>query len=48
MVDAGGAVETVTLPAGGAGSLYYTAVLTGDRLCATRCADVEVVCRAAP
>ncbi len=48
LVDADGAVETVTLPAGGEGSLYYSAVLTGDRLCATRCADVEVVCRAVP
>jgi hypothetical protein len=48
LVAANGSVETVTLPAGGEGGLYYSAVLTGDRLCATRCADVEVVCRAVP
>ena len=28
--------------------LYYTAVLHGDRLCATYCADVTVVCVNAP
>ena len=38
----------VRCPAIEAGGLYYSAVLTGNRLCATRCADVEVVCRAVP
>jgi hypothetical protein len=27
-----------------ADGLYYTGVLRGSRLCATRCADVDVVC----
>jgi hypothetical protein len=40
-------VRTVELPRQ-AGSLYYTAVLDGDHLCATLCAGITVVCTAAP
>jgi len=40
-------VRTVELPRP-ADSLYYTAVLDGDHLCATLCAGVTVVCTAAP
>lgn len=44
----GGAVRTVQLPRLEPGGLYYTAVLRGDRLCATYCAGVTVVCADAP
>ena len=40
-------VHTVELPRP-ADSLYYTAVLEGDQLCATLCAGVTVVCTTAP
>lgn len=40
-------VRTVELPRP-ANSLYYTAVLDGEHLCATLCAGVTVVCTAAP
>jgi len=42
-VEADGRVRTWSLPQAD-GSLYYTAVATGDGVCATRCGDVEVVC----
>jgi hypothetical protein len=48
VVDAAGAVRTVALPRDAAGGLYYTAVAVGDRVCATYCADVSVVCAALP
>lgn len=39
-----GDVRTLRLP-GEPGDLAYTGVLHGERVCATRCGDVEVVCR---
>jgi hypothetical protein len=48
VVDAAGAVATLRLPRLDPDGLYYTAVLRGDRLCATHCADVTVVCADAP
>lgn len=46
VVDPPAGVRTVQLPALEPGGLYYTAVLAGrDRLCATYCADVTVVCQ---
>jgi hypothetical protein len=43
-----GRVRSVSLPRLDPAGLYYTAVLHGDRLCATYCADVTVVCVDAP
>jgi len=43
-----GSVRTVDLPRPAAGGLYYTAVAFGDRVCATYCADVSVVCAPLP
>jgi hypothetical protein len=43
-----GRAETVQLPRVDPQGLYYTGVLHGDRLCATHCADVTVVCVNAP
>jgi len=43
-----GSVRGVRLPRPDPAGLYYTAVLHGDRLCATYCADVSVVCADAP
>jgi hypothetical protein len=43
-----GRVRSAALPHLDAAGLYYTAVLHGDRLCATYCADVTVVCVDAP
>jgi len=48
VVAASGAVRTVALPRTAEGGLYYTAVAIGDRVCATYCADVSVVCAALP
>ena len=48
VVAASGAVRTVALPRSAEGGLYYTAVAIGDRVCATYCADVSVVCAALP
>jgi hypothetical protein len=48
VVDAAGAVTDLDLPRTGAGELYYTATRVGDRVCATRCGRVEVVCRDMP
>lgn len=42
-----GRVRDLQLPRG-EGGLYYTAVLRGGRICATRCGRVEVVCHDAP
>jgi hypothetical protein len=43
-----GSVRSVALPRLAAGGLYYTAVAVGDRVCATYCADVGVVCAPLP
>lgn len=43
VVSAGDRVQTVQLPRTGEG-FYYTAVATGDRVCATYCAGVTVTC----
>ena len=39
-----GRVVSRRLPDPGAGGLYYTGVVRGERVCATLCADVSVVC----
>jgi len=44
IVDDDGHVASVDLPKLDPNGLYYTAVLSGDRICATYCADVSVVC----
>lgn len=44
VVSPDGGVRDVTLPALEPGGLYYTGVVTGERLCATYCAGVSVVC----
>ncbi len=38
-------VRSLRLPSIESGGLYYTAVLSDHRICATYCADVTVVCR---
>jgi hypothetical protein len=43
-----GELHSVALPRNDPAGLYYTAVLHGNRLCATYCADVSVVCVDAP
>jgi hypothetical protein len=48
VVDGDGRVRSLRLPALEEGGLYYTAVVAGEMLCATYCAEVTVVCRAAP
>jgi hypothetical protein len=48
VVEPPGRVRSVRLPSPAPGGLYYSGVLAGDRLCATYCADVSVVCRDAP
>jgi len=44
----GGEARSVRFPAVGERGLYYTAVLARDRICATHCGDVQVVCGPAP
>jgi hypothetical protein len=46
LVSRSGAVELIQLPRAGGEGLYYTGVLAGDRLCATYCDEVTVVCHA--
>ncbi len=48
VVSPDGSVRTANLPRPAAGGLYYTAVAVGDRICATYCADVSVVCAPLP
>jgi hypothetical protein len=48
VVERSGRHQSVDLPRLDPDGLYYTAVLHGDRLCATYCADVSVVCVDAP
>lgn len=43
-----GSLRAADLPRLDPEGLYYTAVVRGDRLCATHCADVTVVCIDAP
>lgn len=43
VVGRDGSVRTATLPRA-AGELYYTGVLAGSGVCATRCGDVSVAC----
>jgi hypothetical protein len=47
VLEPDGRVRDLVLPAE-EGSLYYTAVRTGARVCATRCGRVEVVCADLP
>jgi len=44
LVDTAGQQRRVSMPRP-AGELYYTAVLRGDQVCATRCGKIEVACR---
>jgi hypothetical protein len=48
VVDSGDRVRTVDLPRPPEHGLYYTAVTHGDRVCATLCAGVRVVCASLP
>jgi hypothetical protein len=48
VVEAGGAVRTLRLPALEPGGLYYSSALAGERVCATYCAGVTVVCQRLP
>lgn len=48
VVEPSGRQRRADLPRLDPEGLYYTAVLHGDRLCATHCADVSVVCVDAP
>ena len=48
IADDGGHFASLDLPKLDPDGLYYTAVLSGDRLCATYCADVSIVCVDAP
>ncbi len=48
VVDKAGEVRTASLPRPDGQGLYYTAVLSGDRVCATYCSEVSVVCRDLP
>jgi hypothetical protein len=47
VVSRRGEVRTLSLPRARDG-LYYTGVAHGREICATRCADVEVICAPAP
>ncbi len=48
VVEADGVVRSLQLPRDPPGSLFYSAALRGDRICATRCAGVAVVCADLP
>jgi hypothetical protein len=45
VVDANGAVRSLRLPPVDPRGLYYSATLRGERVCATHCGDVTVVCQ---
>lgn len=47
-VDGKGSVRSLRFPDLQQGGLYYTAVRVGDRICATYCAGVRVVCAGVP
>jgi hypothetical protein len=44
LVSRHGEIDLIQLPRPGGDGLYYTGVLAGDRLCATYCAGLTVVC----
>ena len=46
LVSRSGAVDLIQLPRAGGKGLYYTGVAAGDRICATYCDEVTVVCHA--
>jgi hypothetical protein len=48
VVGADGTVATTRLPRPVDGGIYYTAVATGERVCATYCGGVRVVCASLP
>jgi hypothetical protein len=48
VVDPRHATQTLRLPALEPDGLYYSGVLAGERVCATYCADVSVVCQSLP
>jgi hypothetical protein len=48
VVSPSGEARRVELPRSSPGGLYYSAFASGDRICASYCADVEVVCAPAP
>jgi len=48
VVAANGRVTDLELPRSGTGELYYTGTRFGDRVCATRCGRIEVVCEDLP
>ena len=48
VVAPSGEVGTTRLPQLSEGGLYYTAVVNGDRICATYCGEVTVVCAPLP
>ena len=47
VIEATGEVRDLVLPQG-RGDLYYTAARWGERICATRCGGIEVVCADLP
>jgi hypothetical protein len=44
LVGRDGRAASLSLPSGGS-DLYYSGVQAGDHVCATRCGEVEVVCK---
>jgi hypothetical protein len=48
VVDSPSEIRSTRLPQFDEDGLYYSAVAEGDRICATYCADVSVVCRDIP
>jgi hypothetical protein len=48
VVTPAGEPRFIAFPRSSEGGLYYTAVARGDRICATYCLDVAVVCGPAP
>ena len=46
--DASGRTLELRLPGLDPHGLYYSAVLAGDQICATYCADVSIVCQNLP
>ena len=48
VVSPAGVARRVELPRPSPGGLYYSAFASGDRVCASYCADVEVVCAPLP
>jgi hypothetical protein len=48
VVDSPAEVRSTRLPQLADGGLYYSAIADGDRICATYCSDLTVVCRDIP